>query len=408
MSLQSINAARPAAPAKDAQEMAYGLPAWAYRNAELLDLEYQHVILPSWQFACHANEIKTAGDYVTFDLGRDSVIVMRDKDQGLRAFKNVCRHRGARLLDGSGSCRGAIVCPYHGWSYGFDGSLEGTPNKESFPGLVKQDHGLLEVELEVFSGLVFVRLAGEGPSLKEMWGDYAELLAPYGIDEMEPLGGSWTETWNCNWKIAVDNNLENYHVPIGHPGYHRMLDNDLQGFMNAYGVSGSKSVLRDKPSHNWTERFYQELAPEALDHLDEETRRTWFFFSMPPNIGLDIYPDSFDVFQILPLTAETCVARAVIYARPGSGREERLLQYLNQRINRQVGYEDQELCERVQQGMGAHGYEPGPLAILESGVRDFHDRIRAAVPAVNLEEEPAPGTLTGLNQALRGETQPAN
>ena len=401
MSLQSVNAARPESLANELQEPATGLPAWTYRNAELLDLEYRDVILPSWQFACHVNEVKAPGDYVTFDLGRDSVIVMRDAEGGLRAFKNVCRHRGARLLDGSGSCRSAIVCPYHGWSYALDGALSGVPNKTCFPGLDKEEHGLHRIDLEVFCGLVFVRIAGKGPSLKEMWGDYAELIAPYGIEEMEPLGASWSETWNCNWKVAVDNNLENYHVPIGHPGYHRMLDNDLQGFMNAYGVSGSKSVLREKPSRNWVERFYQELAPDVLDHLDEETRRTWFFFSMPPNIGIDIYPDSFDVFQILPLDAETCLARACIYAPPDSGRKERLLQYLNQRINRQVGYEDQELCERVHQGLAAHGYEPGPLATLESGVRDFHDRIRTAVPVVTLDEEPSPGSLAAVNEELR-------
>lgn len=408
MSLQSIYAARPAGPASDAQEPTTGLPAWTYRSAELTDLEYQRVILPSWQFACHVNEVKAAGDYVTLDLGRDSIVVTRDKAGSLQAFKNVCRHRGARLLDGSGSCPGAIVCPYHGWSYALDGKLFSVPNAEAFPGLDEAAHGLLAVEHEIFHGLVFVRVAEGGPSLKEMWGDYGALLAPYGIEDMEPVGGSWSETWKCNWKVAVDNNLENYHIPLGHPGYHRMLDNDLEGFMNAYGVAGSTSVLRDKPSRNWVERMYQELAPDALDHLDEETRRTWIFFSMPPNIGVDIYPDSFDVFQILPLDAETCVARACVYARPGSGREERLLQYLNQRINRQVGYEDQELCERVQQGLAAHGYEPGPLATLESGVRDFHDRIRAAVPATTIDEEPAPGTLAALNEDLLSEQRAAS
>jgi hypothetical protein len=140
-------------------------------------------------------------------------------------------------------------------------------------------------------------------------------------------------------------------------------------------------VLRDRPSSNPTERLYQELAPSALAHLCKEARRTWQFFSMPPNIGIDVYPDSIDVFQILPLGPETCTVRTRVYARPGAEREERILQYLNSRINRQVGAEDKELSERVQKGLGAHGYEPGPLSAIEHCIHDFHDRVRAAIPA---------------------------
>src|SRR6185437_5394598 len=84
-----------------------------------------------------------------------------------------------------------------------------------------------------------------GPSLAEMWGDFVEVARPYRLEEMEPVDEPWIDTWQCNWKVAVDNNLENYHVPVGHPGYHRMLDNDLIGEINAYGVAYSKSVLRE-------------------------------------------------------------------------------------------------------------------------------------------------------------------
>lgn len=114
---------------------------------------------------------------------------------------------------------------------------------------------------------------------------------------MEPAGEITTEIWNCNWKAAVENNLENYHIPLGHPGYDRLLDNDLMDFSNANGVSGSRSVLKDEPSSNPTERLYQRLAPEVLTDLPEKTRRTWLFFAMLPNTGVDVYPDCMDVFQ---------------------------------------------------------------------------------------------------------------
>lgn len=369
------------------------LPAWTYRNAELIELEYERLILPSWQFVCHINQVKNPGDFATLDLMRDSIIVMRGKDKTLRAFMNVCRHRGAKLLDGSGSCKHRLVCPYHAWSYNFDGSLAGVPAEHTFPGLDKQEFGLKPVELEIILGMVFIRVIPGGPSLKEMWGDYVDLVADYRLEEMVPVDEPWTDVWQCNWKVGVDNNLENYHIPLGHPGYHRMLDNDLQGFINVHGVAGSKSVLKDKPSPNWVERFYQQMAPEVLLDLPEETRRTWYFFTLPPNIGIDIYPDSMDVFQILPRGAETCVVRYPVYRRPNENREQKVLRYLNGRINRQVGAEDRELCERVQLGIGSRGYEAGPLSSYEVALKDFHDRIRAVCPITTSPKAPAAGTL---------------
>lgn len=367
-----------------------GLAAWTYQSPALNVLEYERVILPSWQFACHVNQVRNPGSYATLDLLRDSIAVVRGEDGILRAFKNVCRHRGARLLDGAGTCKGVMVCPYHGWSYKLDGALRATPARKTFPGLDLSKHGLEPVELEVLAGLVFVRVVPGGPSLKAMWGAEASLLEPYKLDELEPAADAiHTEVWNCNWKVAVDNNLENYHIPIGHPGYHRLLDSDLLGFMNAHGVAGSVSKHRDELSENWSERRYQQLAPVALDRLDAETRRTWMFFTMPPNIGIDIYPDSMDVFQILPRTATTCFVRYPILRPRDDRREARVLSFLNRRINIQAMREDKELCERVQAGLSSHGYRPGPLSTLEVAITDFHDRIRAAIPEAALPDAPA-------------------
>lgn len=378
------------------------LPAWAYRNAELNTLEYEALFRPSWQFACHINQVKKPGDFVTLDLMRDSVLVMRDKDGVLRAFMNVCRHRGAKLLDGAGHCKARVTCPYHGWSYNLRGELAGMPAEKTFAGADKKQLGLKEIELEVLLGLVFVRVVPGGPSLAEMWKEYIPLLEPYRLEEMVPLEEPWVESWNCNWKVGVDNNLENYHVPIGHPGYHRMLDSDLGGFMNEHGVAGSRSVLRDRLSSNWSERLYQQMAPELNDNLPEDIRTSWMFFTMPPNIGIDIYGDSMDVFQFLPLTAETCTVRYPIFVRPDARREMKVLRYLNARINRQVSAEDKELSERVQIGLNSHGFEFGPLSSYEGCIHDFHNRVQQACPVTTLAEAPAPGTLRQVNDGMLG------
>jgi len=392
--------------------LAVSLPAWAYSNDELAELEYERVILPSWQFVCHISQVRNPGDYATLDMKKDSILVIRGKDGTLRAFMNVCRHRAAKLLDGTGNCKARITCPYHGWSYDLGGELKAIPAQHTFPGVEKDKLGLQPVEMEMLHGLVFTRVMPGGPSLRESFGDMADLLTPYRLDEMVPAGAPWIDSWNCNWKIAVDNNLENYHVPVGHPGYHRMLDSDLAGTINQHGVAHSISVLKDKPSSNWAERMYQKMAPEVLTELDPETRRTWLFYSMAPNIGIDIYPDSFDIFQILPKDGTSCIMRYPVFVRPGkdatdNGRARRVVQYLNQRINRQVGAEDRELCERVQLGMSSHGYVPGPLSNYEHAVVDFHNRIRAACPVAAEATAPAAGTVRQRNDALLTERRSA-
>jgi phenylpropionate dioxygenase-like ring-hydroxylating dioxygenase large terminal subunit len=123
--------------------------------------------------------------------------------------------------------------------------------------------------------------------------------------------------------------------------------------------------------------------------LPEQTRRTWLFFAMLPNTGVDVYPDCMDVFQILPRTATTCTMRYPVYAPADQRREARILRYLNNRINRQVSAEDKTLSERVQRGITTYGYEPGPLSKIEAGLRSFHDSIREAIPEAGQTRKPA-------------------
>lgn len=384
-----------------AESAVRALPAWTYRNAELNELEYELLFRPAWQFACHVNEVKNPGDLFTLDLVRDSVLVVRGKDGCLRAFLNTCRHRGAKLRDdGPGHCKARLVCPYHGWAYNLKGELVGLPAEKTFPGIDKSQLGLKEIELEVMLGLVFVRVVPGGPSMAEMWKDYIHMLEPYRIAEMEPLDVAGTETWSCNWKVGVDNNSENYHITIGHPGYHRMLDNDLEGFMNEHGVSGSLSVLRDQPSSNWAERMYQRLAPGLDSPLPEAMRSSWMFFCMPPAIGMDFYPDSIDIFTFLPKDAESCVVRYQAFGLPSEQREAKPVQYLNARINGQVMQEDKELSERVQAGLNSYGFEFGPMSSYETLIHDYHERVRQACPVASLPQAPAAGRLRQINDEM--------
>ena len=372
-----------------APPLARALPAWAYQHPEMTRLEIERILTPSWQIVCHVNAIPRPGDFVTFDLGTNGVVAVRDQQGEIRAFHNVCRHRGARIFDGTGHCPGAITCPYHGWSYRLSGELRAVTERDSFPGLERSEWGLKPVRTQVAFGFVFVCLEGEPPPVEEVWGDLARELAPYRIAEMQPLGPMYIEHWDCDWKIAMDNYLESYHVPIGHPGLFRMFSPDYEDqVLLSSGVARGISYLRDQPSSRWSERFYQKLVVPTATALADAERKCWSFYSMLPNIGIDIFPEQMDFFQVLPRGPGKCTIRGGSFAHADSRREMRVLRYLGGRINRQVQHEDEFLCSRVQRGLGSRSYEPGPLSSLESCMLQFHDMLRARIPEVRESRAP--------------------
>jgi phenylpropionate dioxygenase-like ring-hydroxylating dioxygenase large terminal subunit len=370
-------------------EAAHALPAWVYNNAELSRLEFERILKPSWQIVCHINSIPKAGDYETFDLGNESVIVLRDRDGSIRAFHNVCRHRGARLLDGAGNCPGTITCPYHGWTYRQDGALIGMPVRESFPGLDRSEHGLRPVRHDIALSFVWVCLAGDPPPVAKVWGHLADEFLPYRMQDMVPLGPISQESWPVDWKIAMDNYLESYHVPIGHPGLYRMFTPDYDDQTSVPGVARGISWMREQDSPRWSEGRYQRLIGKVATHLPEDQRRCWRFYSALPNLGIDVFPDQMDFFQVLPDGPGKCIIRGAVFGLPDDRREMRAVRFLGSRINTQVNNEDKWLCARVQRGLASGSYRPGPLSQLERWMLEFHNLLRERIPEFKLAEAPA-------------------
>lgn len=365
------------------------MPAWIYNHPEMTRLELERILLPSWQLLCHVSQLGRPGDYVTLDIGAESVVGLRDRDGVLRAFHNVCRHRGARLLDGDGNCAGPITCPYHGWAYRLDGALLGVAARETFADLDRSDLGLRPVKLDVAFGFVFVALAGDPPPVAATWGTFADELQPYRFQDMVPLTPITTETWNVDWKIAMDNYLESYHVPIGHPGLYRMFTPDYDDQRGVPGVARGISWFREQPSPRWAERRYQQLVGQVAQHLPEANRRCWRFYSMLPNLGIDVFPEQMDFFQVLPAGPGKCTIRGATFGLPDASRATRVVRYLGQRINRQVNREDEWLCQRVQRGLASSSYSPGPLSGLERWMREFHDLLRERIPETRQAQAPA-------------------
>ncbi|HEX9805745.1 MAG TPA: aromatic ring-hydroxylating dioxygenase subunit alpha [Alteraurantiacibacter sp.] len=368
----------------------WSLPAWTYRDAEFFALEKERVFAPSWQVVCHVSDIPDPGDWHTLDYIGESAIVVRGKDSELRAFTNVCRHRGSRLLDGASGCAKKLVCPYHAWTYDLDGSLAGVPDSASYPTLDKSRHGLASVDMEVWRGFVFVRLKDDGgPSIAQMMAPYEGLVEPYRFEELRSLGRVTLRPRTVNWKNIGDNYSDGLHIPVAHPGLTRL-------FGRSYGVEASEHVDRmwgdmiDRPSANWSERMYQSLLPPVPD-LPEDQQRHWTYFKLWPNVAFDIYPDQVDFMQWLPIGPGESLIREISYVLPDERREMRAARYLNWRINRQVNAEDTALIARVQQGMESRSFSMGPLSEKEVCLRHFCRRMREVIPEARMEEQPAAG-----------------
>jgi phenylpropionate dioxygenase-like ring-hydroxylating dioxygenase large terminal subunit len=377
------------------------LPAWTYNNVEFLALEKESIFMRTWQLVGHVSELGRPGDFLRFDLLGESAMVLRDHAGKLRAFHNVCRHRAFRLLGKpAGRCDRFIRCRYHGFTYDLMGRLVAVPGEEEFDGLDKTEFGLVPIEMEVFLGFVFIRFADDGgPSVAEQLAPFHDALALYRTEEMEPFGAGGTKEIQADWKVAVDNNIEAYHVPVGHPGLQRLYGTTYSLEVQPLGASRGGGPLRDRVSTNWSERHYQKLLPDVA-HLPGERKRSWLYYSIFPNLAFDIYPDLVDYFQILPEAPGKSLSRSRSFAIADDRREMRAARYLNQRINRQVGLEDVELVEGVQAGLGSRSYQIGKLSRKEARVRQFQDIIRKRIPVATCIEPPEAGTVARCNRQM--------
>ena len=365
------------------------LPGWLYHDAEFFEAEKRAFLRAAPQVVCHESEIAEPGEWRSMEYLGESVIVIRSDDGEVRAFANVCRHRGSRLVDGTGGCARVLTCPYHAWSYARDGRLVGVPHRTDYPGLRTEELGLVPVALERWHGFLFVTLEPCAPSVAEMMAPYEDEVAPYRFEDLRVLGRVTLRPRGLNWKTIADNYSDHLHIPVGHPGLTRLFARNYRIEAQDH-VDRMEGDLVDETSDNPSERAYQNLLPEA-EHLPKSHRRKWLYYKLFPNVAFDIYPDQVDFMQFLPVSGTQTVIREISYALPDDRREMRAARYLNWRINRRVNLEDTELITRVQLGMQSASYAPGPLGKSEVCLRSFSRKLRAAIPEATLDQPPPPG-----------------
>jgi carnitine monooxygenase subunit len=372
------------------------LPGWLYYDPEFFEAEKKAFFRAAPQVVCHESEIREPGEWRTLEYLGESVFVIRGDDGEVRAFSNVCRHRGSRLVDGTGGCAKVLTCPYHAWSYARDGRLVGVPHRSEYPGLRPENFSLFPVALENWHGFLFATLEPGSPSVAEMMAPYEDEVALYRFEDLRVVGRVTLRPRPLNWKTIADNYSDHLHIPVGHPGLSRLFERNYRIEAKDH-VDRMEGDLVEKPSANPMERAYQHFLP-PVEHLPATHQRKWLYYKLFPNAAFDIYPDQVDFMQFLPLSATETVIREISYAIPDNRREMKATRYLNWMINRRVNAEDTELITRVQLGMQSAAYRPGPLGTSEVCLRSFAKKLRRLIPEARLSSPPPVG-WSGLANA---------
>ena len=375
-----------------------GLPSWTYKSQGLFEIELEKVFRTHWQLVCHQSDIADPGSYTTFDVGNDRALIIRGHDNDIRAFHNVCRHRGSRVVGTpNGRCKHVITCPFHGWSYNLDGSLRGASQAKFLPKLKKQDWGLKAIETEIWNGFIFIRFEKSSqPSVAEVLSRFSEIVAPYDLDKLAGTGGAFTfADVAANWKSMRDVDNEGYHVATAHPSLHELYGKNYYDEPYQNGTSLSVGKFNKNTSSDWSVGLYKRLVAQ-LNHLPKPQNSAWYYIGIFPNSVIGLYPDSVIFYQDIPLGLKQTTQRGAVYKHQDENRVMRAARYLSGRIDGLTADEDLQLTKWVDEAPNSSGFERIILSDLEYGVYTFHEHLREILPILKKEHEPS--TLRGANQ----------
>tara|TARA_B100000029_G_scaffold501803_1_gene575960 strand:+ start:49 stop:1260 length:1212 start_codon:yes stop_codon:yes gene_type:complete len=384
-----------------------GLPGWTYKSDALFDLEAEELFRRHWQFVCHVNALEEVGSFKTIDRVNERGFVIRDKNHDIKAFHNLCRHRGSRVLgEAEGICKRAIFCPYHGWSYNFDGTVRGIPNKDSFGDTDFSTMGLRPLDMEIWHGLIFVRFkTSNQKKVSEILKRFNSETCLYRLDEMIPVEGSeWTDFLDANWKSVRDVDNEGYHVPQAHPALFDLYGQNYQDEPFNSGTSRSIGTFNLIPSKKWSVKNYRKIVEQNnWLKLPELQSSSWVYLGMFPNFVLGFYPDCVIYYYEYPLSATKTIQKGGVLRHRQETREQKIARYLSGRIDRDTAKEDQMLVVWSSEAVKSSAFSEIHLSDLEYGVKSYHDHLRKLLPVVTIPEEPSDKSLSHLNSSLLGQ-----
>ena len=349
-------------------EEASTCPASWYIDPRILELEQRAVFARTWQYACRLDQVREPGQYVTFELAGEPLLVVRGNDGVLRGFFNVCRHHAAAVVTEPAGCAKRLKCPYHGWTYTLEGALKAAPAFEGVRNFDPAGNGLVPVATTAWENWVFVRLSREGPTLADFLG--AELIEQVRGLDLARL--HWFDrrhyVFDCNWKVFVDNYLDGgYHVPYLHKGLGSVLD------YNRYTIENGRRHCRQSSP------MVTRGAEAATGAVRKGDRALYYWFY--PNFMFNWYEGVMDTNLVYPRGVDqTEVIFDFWFADVSEAAREFNRASID--IANRVQDEDEGICRSVQRGLRSRAYDTGRLSVRrEAGEQLFHRLLHADLKA---------------------------
>ena len=360
----------------------HGLPNECYTSQEYTKIERKKLFEDKWIVVGVASSLPNKGDAKPFNLLDLPIIILRDKKNKIRVFHNVCSHRGYKILQKSCSIKNTLRCPYHSWAYNTDGKLVATPhiggmNKHTAKNFNKSDNALKEIRSTVWLDLIMINISNNEISFDKY---------------IKPLSDRWSKFWpekdrklishsndfgyfqlraNCNWKFAIENYCESYHLPWVHPGlnsYSKIEDHyHIQGLPNRFAGQGTTVYnprLKGKEKFpcfpNW---------PQAKHHIAE-------YVALFPNVMLGIHKDHYYAYWLEPVNHKYTIEHMEIYyvgEKAASSKKFKSLRKQNHKLWKGVQSEDLNIIEGMQEGRNSPSYNGGNFSpIMDNPTHHFH------------------------------------
>ncbi len=358
-------------PLEHPLEAGWTLPASWYSDPAVYEREKEKIFTGVWQYGGPAEHVAGPGSFMTTQAGHVPVVVVRGRDDVLRAFVNVCRHRGHLVARDTG-CRETLQCPYHAWTYELDGTLRRAPRSDREPGFDPSDFSLLSVSVDAWGPFVFVNPDPQAAALGTALADLPDLLNECGID-LSTLRFHSHHEWpaTVNWKVALENYLECYHCAVAHPGFSRLID-----------VHPDAYELRLRPTYTSQIGAVREFARAGNgkapyvprgDVTQSQFHHVW------PNTTINIAPgpQNLSIERWVP-TGPKAMTEVTDYFFGSDVPDEQIEEVLA--FDNQVGLEDLALVASVQAGLDSGAVPQGRVMVeSEQLIADFHRRVHDAL-----------------------------
>ena len=359
-----------------------GLPAAAYTSSAYLERERQTVFAQHWICVGLASDVSNPSDVYPAEVAGMPIVLVRDRQNVIRAFHNICRHRGLQLVSQPCRVQSNIRCPYHSWTYRLDGQLKSTPHfggyyKDTHEGFDRADKGLMPIRCEQWLDMVFINLSDDAPPLQEYLQPVIERWSGYDFSLLRRESREVSLQCNANWKLAVENFSESYHLSWVHPAL-----NSLSRMEDHFGFEvGDTHVGQGSLRYNSSSLAGKSLPTfPGLTVNNQQTIAE--YITVFPNLMLGVHPDYFLVFTVNPLSPDQSIERMTFYFVGDEAMmpENEALRHLPIDLWKETNDEDIDMIERMQVGRRSPGFDGGCFSpALEKTVYRFQQKIAETV-----------------------------